>query len=151
MHRDEDSCNPSSNAPERLRPCGEFAFPHALLEQNLRILRRTHLRACCAMPLPSVVKELCSDSYHRNAPLPAEPPQPQNWCDGNKKPGIKRRAIPSTTIPGRTCSKLDRFLSGIRNQPHLATSGEMTGPPGLPGVPGLPTSNKYTYFPRFVK
>jgi hypothetical protein len=82
MHRDEDSCNPRQNALERLRPCGEFAFPHALLEQNLRILRRTHLRACCAMPLPSVVKELCPEKPLQGSPLPAEPPRSQNWRDG---------------------------------------------------------------------
>jgi len=70
---------------------------------------------------------------------------------GNKKPGVKRRAIPSEGIPGKELREARQFLSGIRNQPHLVTTGEMTGPPGPPGVPGLPTSWKYTYFSRYVK
>jgi len=103
------------------------------------------------MPLPSVVNELCPEKRSQDSPLPAEPHARKTGVTENKKPGIKRRAIPSTPSQGRTCSKLDCFLSGVRNQSHLVISGEITGPPGPPGVPGLPTSGKYTYFSLYVK
>src|SRR5215469_4849608 len=70
----------------------------------------------------------------------------------NKKPGVKRRAIPSTDLVGRTCSKLDYCLSGVRSQPHLYFEREITGQSGPPSAPlGLPTSGKYTDFPVYVK
>jgi hypothetical protein len=76
----------------------------------------------------------------------------KNGVAGNKKPGVKRRAIPSTHPVGRICSKLDCCLSGVRNQPHLYFEGEITGPSGPPSAPlGLPTSEKYTDFLVFVK
>jgi len=104
------------------------------------------------MPLPSVVNELCPEKLVlQDSPLPAEPHARKTGVTENKKPGVKRRAIPSTAFFGRACSKLDCFLSGIRNQSHLVNSGEITGPPGPPGVPGLPTSGKYTHFSRYVK
>ena len=103
------------------------------------------------MPLPSVVNELCPEKRSQDSPLPAEPHARKTGVTENKKPGVKRRAIPSTPSQGRTCSKLDCFLSGIRYQSHLDATGEITGPPGPPGVPGLPTSGKYTHFSRYVK
>ena len=46
----------------------------------------------------------------------------------NKKPDAERRAFPSCAdchaSGGRSCSKLDVFLSGVRNQPHLILEGE---------------------------
>lgn len=88
----------------------------------------------------------------RNSPLPAEPPQLKASVTGNKKPGIKRRATPSTTLVGRICSKLDCCLSGVRNQPHLYFEREITGQSGPPSaLLGLPTSEKYTDSPVFVK
>lgn len=76
----------------------------------------------------------------------------KNCMAENKKPGVKRRAIPSITLVGRICSKLDCCLSGVRNQPHLFFEREITGPSGPPSAPlGLPTSGKYTDFPVFVK
>lgn len=70
----------------------------------------------------------------------------------NKKPGVKRRAIPSTNLVGRICSKLDCCLSGVRNQPHLVFCRGDYRPVGATGLqPGLPTSDKYTYFRVFVK
>jgi hypothetical protein len=55
----------------------------------------------------------------------------------NKKPGVERRARPSTQDGPARCSTV--FLSGIRNQPHLV--GLETGTP-LPTTYARPATRK---------
>ena len=54
----------------------------------------------------------------------------------NKKPGDERRANPSISL-GRMCSKLDFFLPGVRNQPHLWMSRQARSVSRLPRESGL--------------
>jgi hypothetical protein len=70
---------------------------------------RRHLRRC--------LRCLCLIRLSKNFGFaPGETPAACSPA-GNKKPGVERRARP--LFAGRNCSLLDRFLSGIRNQPHL--------------------------------
>ena len=93
--------------------------------------------------LPSVVKD--RRSVHQfpigTSPLPAERGiglEPKSRA--NKKPGDERRASPSYSCgrsypapPERMCSKLDFFLPGIRNQPHLWMSRQTRFVRTIPG------------------
>ena len=82
----------------------KFAFPLALLEQNLRLFRYANLIGLLSeCQLPSVVKD--RRSVHPlpigTSPLPAErgiglEPTPRIKPTGNKKPGVERRACPSS-------------------------------------------------------
>jgi hypothetical protein len=77
----------------------------------------------------------------------------------NKKPGVERRACPSTRLgrflpaqpPERICSKLVCLIPGVRNQPHL----NLWPVPVRQRTPqrseALPTSIQYTYFSVPVK
>jgi hypothetical protein len=75
----------------------------------------------------------------------------------NKKPGVERRASPSLSdchlSDGRNRSKLDVFLSGVRNQPHLIHKrGRLPAWSARPAAKqDQPTSAKYSTSLDFVK
>jgi hypothetical protein len=128
-------------------------FHIALLEQNLRIIAHANLRSRMQWPASFNCQRTMSRCISSGLSAPGGAARGrETGVAENKKPGVKRRAIPSTHLGGRICSKLDCCLSGVRNQPHLCLEGKFTGQSGPPSAPlGLPTSGKYTDFPVFVK